>query len=134
MPDASGRGRRRRGLHLAVGGGLLLVYLALAALGPWVAPYGANDTDVANALQRPSGDHWFGTDNLGRDVFSRVLLAARVSMEVADVSVSIAGSGDARVYARGTLAISIAGSGDVEYTGDAVARTSVAGSGTVTKR
>ncbi|GAA1478489.1 ABC transporter permease [Nocardioides aestuarii] len=67
---------------------LLLVVLA-AVLGPTLAPYGANDTDVTRALQGPSGAHWFGTDDLGRDQFSRVLVAARVSMEVALVSVGI---------------------------------------------
>ncbi len=67
---------------------LLLVVLA-AVLGPALAPYGANDTDVTRALQGPSGAHWFGTDDLGRDQLSRVLIAARVSMEVALVSVGI---------------------------------------------
>jgi hypothetical protein len=60
-------------------------------------------------------------------------VAAR-DLQADDVSVSIAGSGDAHVHARKTLAVSIAGSGDVDYAGDPVVRTSVAGSGSVTKR
>lgn len=68
---------------------LLLVVLA-AVLGPVLARYGVNDTDVTRALQGPSAAHWFGTDDLGRDQFTRVVAAARVSMEVALVSVGIA--------------------------------------------
>lgn len=76
---------------LAVIGVLVLLGLVVAGvLGPWLAPYGMNDVDVAGMLQGPSPAHWFGTDDLGRDVFSRVLLAARVSLEVGVVSVGIA--------------------------------------------
>lgn len=75
---------------VSLAGALVLLLVVLAAvLGPTLAPYGANDTDVTRALQGPSGTHWFGTDDLGRDQFSRVLVAARVSMEVALVSVGI---------------------------------------------
>jgi len=55
-------------------------------------------------------------------------------LEADDVEVSIAGSGDANVYARKTLAVSIAGSGDVTYSGAATPKTSIAGSGTVKKK
>lgn len=72
-------------------GTLVLAIMVLAALlGPLLAPYGVNQTDVANALQAPSSAHWFGTDDLGRDVFSRVLIAAQVSLRVALISVAIA--------------------------------------------
>ncbi|WP_413452702.1 ABC transporter permease [Georgenia phoenicis] len=69
---------------------VLAVVVVAAALGEQLAPYPANAVDVARALQPPSGEHLFGTDELGRDVFSRVLLAARVSVQVALVSVTIA--------------------------------------------
>lgn len=72
------------------GAAVLMVVVLAALLGPTLAPYGVNDTDVTRALQGPSAAHWFGTDDLGRDQLSRVLVAARVSMEVALVSVSIA--------------------------------------------
>lgn len=76
---------------VSLAGVVVLVVVALAALlGPTMAPYGVNETDVSRALQPPGGSHWFGTDDLGRDQFSRVLVAARVSMEVALVSVGIA--------------------------------------------
>ncbi len=69
---------------------VLVLVVAVAVLGRWIAPYGANEIDVVNALQPPSGAHWFGTDELGRDVFSRVLRAAGVSLQVALVSVAFA--------------------------------------------
>ncbi|MGX5653345.1 ABC transporter permease [Geodermatophilus nigrescens] len=53
---------------------------ALAVVGPWLAPYDANETDVLAASQGPSSAHWFGTDSLGRDIFSRALTGARLSL------------------------------------------------------
>lgn len=69
---------------------VLVVVVVLAVLGRWIAPYGENEVDVVNALQPPSGAHWFGTDELGRDVLSRVVLATGVSLQVALVSVTFA--------------------------------------------
>ncbi len=70
---------------------ILLLAIMVAALGaPWLAPSGVNDVDVPNALQAPGGAHWFGTDELGRDIASRVLVATRASLEVAVVSVAFA--------------------------------------------
>ncbi len=72
-------------------GTIVLVIMAVAAIaGPWIVPFGTNATDVSNALQPPNGVHWFGTDDLGRDVFSRVVMSAQVSLRVALVSVAIA--------------------------------------------
>ena len=79
----------RRPVALVSAAVLLLVVLAALA-GPLLAPYSANAVDLSRALQPPSGGHLFGTDELGRDVFSRVVLAARVSMLVSIVSVTIA--------------------------------------------
>ncbi|QLQ35781.1 ABC transporter permease [Micromonospora robiginosa] len=76
---------------LAVGGTLVLLLLVVVGVfGPWLAPAGVNDVDVDAMLRPPSGAHPFGTDELGRDVLSRVLVAARVSLEVGVVSVGIA--------------------------------------------
>ncbi len=70
---------------------VVLAAIAVVALtAQWIAPFGFNDIDVPNALASPSGTHWFGTDELGRDVFSRVLVAIQASMRVAVVSVAFA--------------------------------------------
>ena len=65
-----------------------IVVVALTARR--IAPYGTNKIDVADALQPPTGVHWFGTDELGRDIFSRVLLAAHASLQIALASVAFA--------------------------------------------
>ncbi len=70
--------------------GLLLLIAFVAVTANWIAPYEINDVDVPNALRPPSGSHWFGTDELGRDVFSRVLVATQASMRVAVISVAFA--------------------------------------------
>ena len=75
---------RRRGMHLLVGGGLLLAYVALAALGPWLAPYGENEQDLLGVLAPASPEHWLGTDQIGRDLLSRIVLGARFTLTAAD--------------------------------------------------
>lgn len=74
----------------AVSAAVLLAVLVLAVAASWIAPYGINDIDVPSALQGPGTAHWFGTDELGRDVFSRALVAIAASLRVAVVSVAIA--------------------------------------------
>lgn len=69
---------------------VLVAIAAIAVTAQWIAPFGVNDVDVPSALRPPSGDHWFGTDELGREVFSRVLVAIQASMRVAVVSVAFA--------------------------------------------
>ena len=66
----------------AVGGLVLAGMLALALLAGRVAPYDYDEADVFSRLKAPSGAHWLGTDNLGRDLLSRVIYGARVSMAV----------------------------------------------------
>ncbi len=78
---ASGALLRRKPLG-ALGGILLLVMVGLAAFAGWVAPYGYDDADVFSRLKPASGSHWLGTDNLGRDLLSRIIYGARVSMAV----------------------------------------------------
>ncbi len=66
----------------AVGGAIALGMLLVAIFADVLAPYEFNDTALLRALQRPGATHWFGTDELGRDVYSRVIHGARVSMLV----------------------------------------------------
>jgi peptide/nickel transport system permease protein len=66
----------------------VVVFVAVAANS--ITPFGVNVVDVPSALRPPSGDHWFGTDELGRDVLSRVLVATQASIGVAVVSVAFA--------------------------------------------
>ena len=60
----------------ALGTTLVIFFLALALLGSWIAPYEINQQIPQDARQAPSISYWFGTDHLGRDVFSRVVLGA----------------------------------------------------------
>ena len=61
--------------------------LLLATLAPWIIPYDPDATDLDHVLLAPSGRHWFGTDQVGRDVFSRVLIASRLDLAIAFSSV-----------------------------------------------
>lgn len=80
----------------AMGTSILSLFLVLALIGPLIVPYGANQQIVQDARQPPSARHWFGTDHLGRDVFSRVVLGAR------DV-LSLAGLGTLAAVVIGTV-------------------------------
>ena len=59
---------------------ILCAWLAVAIAAPLLAPYAPDAVDIMNMLAPPGADHWFGTDQVGRDVFSRVLFAARVDL------------------------------------------------------
>jgi peptide/nickel transport system permease protein len=83
------RAFRRNRLAL-IGGVVVVILVALAALAPKIAPWDPNRPDVRKILDRPSRAHPLGTDQLGRDVFSRMLYGARVSLAVGFVSVGIA--------------------------------------------
>ena len=69
--------------------GLFGLFLLAAVFGPWLAPYDPLASDTAMALQPPSVAHWFGTDQLGRDIFSRVVVATRLDMAIAILSVAL---------------------------------------------
>lgn len=73
----------------ALGLTFILIWTVVAIIAPWLAPHDPYVTDMANKLQAPSGDHWFGTDNFGRDILSRVLYGARISIWTGLIAVSI---------------------------------------------
>ena len=86
---ASFRYFARRNPRMIIGGTLILMLLFVAVFAPIIAPYDPIKVDVAEALKPPGASHFFGTDDLGRDVFSRVLWGSRVSLSVGLISVTI---------------------------------------------
>lgn len=68
---------------------ILLVEIILVILAPVIAPYDYTAMDIVAAQQGPSAAHWFGTDELGRDIFSRVLYGGRYSISMGVLAVMI---------------------------------------------
>jgi len=69
--------------------GLFLLILLAAVFGPYIVPYDPLASDTTQALKPPNAQHWFGTDQLGRDVFSRVISATRLDFFIAVASVAL---------------------------------------------
>src|SRR5438093_11041385 len=87
---------------------LLASLIAAAVVAPAIAPYPPDQLDLAHRREAPSAAHRFGTDDLGRDVFARVLFGARVSLAVGLLSAAIAGASGIAIggiagYAGGAL-------------------------------
>jgi peptide/nickel transport system permease protein len=72
--------------------GLLVIAATvfLAMVGPWIAPYGPEETLAGRAVLPPSAEHWMGTDISGMDIFSRVISAPRIDLTIALISTAIA--------------------------------------------
>jgi peptide/nickel transport system permease protein len=105
LPAPRSRWLRRYGLA-SVGAAIILAWLLAALLAPWVTPYDPNAVNTAGRLLPPSAAHWFGTDAIGRDAFTRVIFGARVSLFVGFVVVLFGAAfgtllGAAAAYARG---------------------------------
>ncbi|MEP9374919.1 ABC transporter permease [Mesorhizobium sp. KR1-2] len=79
LPETAPRARRMT-LSMTVAIAILGGWLFLALAGPVIAPYDPDAIDIMNMLSPPSAEHWFGTDQVGRDIFSRVLFASRVDL------------------------------------------------------
>lgn len=76
---------------LAIFGLFTLISIVIACLlTPWIAPYGYEEQNLALGASPPSWEHWFGTDNLGRDLFTRVLYGGRVSLMVGIIATAVA--------------------------------------------
>ncbi len=71
--------------------GLVAAWLAAASLAPVLAPHPPLAQDIVHRLSPPAGDHWLGTDPLGRDILSRILYGARLSIPVGAAAVVLAG-------------------------------------------
>lgn len=69
---------------------LVLLLVASAIFAPWIVPYDPNQILVGEKLIGPSAEHWMGTDHIGRDVFSRVVMGGRIALQVALASLAAA--------------------------------------------
>jgi len=72
------------------GCGIVILLFAVSLLAPVIAPYDPGAIDLKNVLAPPSIEHWFGTDQLGRDVLSRMIWGARISLKVGFVATGLA--------------------------------------------
>jgi peptide/nickel transport system permease protein len=74
----------------AIGAAIVIFFIAIAFLAPWISPFDPNAPDWMAIRQAPDFAHWFGTDDLGRDVLSRVIFGTRASLMAGIVSVAVA--------------------------------------------
>jgi ABC-type dipeptide/oligopeptide/nickel transport system permease subunit len=86
------RVRRPANHALWIGGVLLAAFVVLALFGGAIAPQDAEAQDLLAMLEPPSAAHWFGTDNVGRDILSRLIVGTRYTLSVATASVVLAGA------------------------------------------
>lgn len=82
-------GRLAGAQNLIIGTSLSAVFVLAALLSFFWTPFDVTQIDVASKLQTPSGEHWFGTDHFGRDIFAMIMVGARTSIAVALVAVGI---------------------------------------------
>ena len=75
-------GQARHNPLAAAGVVLIVIFIVFAAFAPWIAPQDPASIDLPSRLRIPSHAHWFGTDELGRDILSRIVYGARISMLV----------------------------------------------------
>ena len=68
---------------------IVAIFVLVALFAPWIATHPVGDTDLMTRYIGPSAAHWFGTDSTGRDIFSRVVFGARISLEVGIIVVSV---------------------------------------------
>lgn len=77
----------RKSKVAVVGAAIVLFFILLALFGPMIAKEGINDQVLADRLQPPSAEYWLGTDDFGRDILSRIIHGARISLSVGFLSV-----------------------------------------------
>jgi peptide/nickel transport system permease protein len=82
--------RLKRNRAAMVGGVIVLLFVATALLAPWLSPHHPNEGDLTKRLKAPDREHLLGTDPLGRDLLSRVIYGARISLQIQIVAVIIA--------------------------------------------
>src|SRR5256885_9481338 len=72
-----------------IGIAIVVIFIAVAVFAPWIATHDVGATNLSMRYIGPSAAHWFGTDSTGRDIFSRVVFGARISLEVGIVVVAV---------------------------------------------
>jgi len=82
--------RLARNRFAVIGGAVVVFMLVISLTAPLIVPFGPNEINAWDVLNPPSLKHWFGTDDLGRDVLSRVIYGARISLLVGFVAAGIA--------------------------------------------
>jgi peptide/nickel transport system permease protein len=82
--------RLKRNRAATVGGMIVVLFVIIALLAPFISPYPPNEGDLAKRLKPPTRQHLLGTDALGRDLLSRVIYGARISLQIQVVAVMIA--------------------------------------------
>jgi peptide/nickel transport system permease protein len=96
----------------ALGGVIVVGLLVMAVFAPWIAPYSYDETIAGARMKAPSAKFWMGTDNLGRDMWSRVVYGARISITVGFATIAIgtllaAGIGISSAYFGGAYDIAV---------------------------
>lgn len=81
--------RQLRKNNFAIAGFIIIIFfIVLGISAPWLTPYGYEEQVLVNRLKPPSSDHWLGTDDVGRDIFTRIAFGARISLQVGFFAVS----------------------------------------------
>jgi ABC-type dipeptide/oligopeptide/nickel transport system permease subunit len=81
--------RFRHHVPAMIGLGIITTFVVLAVLAPLISPYDPNAQSLREAIQGPSGSHWLGTDQLGRDIATRLMYGARISLMIGVLAVLI---------------------------------------------
>ena|SRR5690625_4357920 len=80
-------GKLKKNKAAMIGGFLILFFIVASLIGPFFTPYAPDTQDLPNKLASPSLDHWFGTDHLGRDIFSRIIHGMKLTLYIGFSSV-----------------------------------------------
>jgi oligopeptide transport system permease protein len=82
--------RLRRNKLAVFGLGILTLFITVALLTPWIAPYGYADQDLDLGASGPSAEHWLGTDGFGRDLLTQIMYGGRISLAVGFIATAVA--------------------------------------------
>jgi len=80
--------RLKRNKMAVIGLVIIIFFILIAILAPWIMPYDYQEPDFSAVFEKPSAKHWFGTDDLGRDILSRLMYGARYSLQIGIFSVA----------------------------------------------